>query len=38
MKTFLIGYGIFVVICLIFFYFALRNAKEVPQDIDIYDL
>jgi hypothetical protein len=38
MKTFLTGYIIFSVICLILSYFALRNAKEVPQDIDIYDL
>jgi hypothetical protein len=38
MKEFLIGYGIFSAICMILSYIALRNAQEVPQDIDIYDL
>lgn len=38
MKIFLIYYGVICVIGWICMYFACKNAIEVPQDIDIYDL
>lgn len=38
MKIFLICYGIICVIGMICTYFCIKHAKEVPQDIDIYDL
>lgn len=38
MKIFLIIYGVLGIISLILMYFALKNAVEVPQEIDIYDL
>ena len=38
MKTFLCIYGIISLISAIIFVFALKNATEVPQEIDIYDL
>ena len=38
MKTFLCIYGVISLISIITMLFALKNAKEVPQEIDIYDL
>jgi hypothetical protein len=32
------GYGASVIACLIAFLFMIKNAEEVPQDVDIYDL
>lgn len=38
MKIFLICYGILCIIGWICMYFEFKNAVEVPQEIDIYDL
>lgn len=38
MKTFLIIYGIISLITICVMAYGIYNAKEVPQDIDIYDL
>lgn len=38
MKTFLIIYGVIVIICACVMAYGIYNAKEVPQEIDIYNL
>jgi hypothetical protein len=38
MKTFLIIYGVIVIIGICVMAYGIYNAEEVPQDIDIYDL
>lgn len=38
MKTFLMIYGIIVLISVGVMWYGIKNAKEVPQEIDIYDL
>jgi hypothetical protein len=38
MKTFLIIYGCVVIVGFIAMYIGMKNAVEVPQDIDIYEL
>ena len=38
MKTFLIIYGIISLISICVMAYGIYNAKEVPQEIDIYDL
>lgn len=38
MKTFLIIYGIITLISAGVMWYGMKNAKEVPQEIDIYNL
>lgn len=38
MKIFLIIYGVIVIISACIMAYGIYNAKEVPQEIDIYDL
>lgn len=38
MKTFLTIYGIITLISACVMWYSIKNAKEVPQEIDIYDL
>lgn len=38
MKTFLIIYGCFIIAGFIAMYIGMKNAVEVPQDVDIYEL
>lgn len=38
MKAFLIGYGIITLISWCLMWYSIKNAKEVPQEIDIYEL
>ena len=38
MKTFLISYGITTLISWCVMWYGIKTAKEVPQEIDIYEL